>query len=374
MRVFTAGGAALIGLVLILPWTRSSPAVAAQQASMRTLIEQALDQPVDFELKDQPLSAAFEQIGTRTGIKLTIRPQVVDLLPYGRDTRVNATIKNVSLRAGLAGMLDHLGMIMMVQDDAVAIEPKPPLRRICRRATWSELKLLYQLSTTAWTPDFGAKLPCQYQIKTSGDPKEQLLAEAAKVGSGMAADVLEAACRHLGWSWYPWDNLVVILPIEEQAERFIDRSVTLKFSNMPLMDVLTDLARQADLRLRLEPGVIRDLPLQMQQNLTLQMRDTTIRQGLEMIAGVTGLAYEVTNEEIVIRRSKALTSAAASSQPISVYRPDDPIVGQVSVSGKSGFINIMLYVRESDLTAKANKFRRDKIKQAVQKMEQELAP
>ncbi len=348
-------------------------APAAQQTNMRTLIEQALDQPVDFEIKDQPLSAAFEQIGTKTGVKLIMRPQVVDLLPYGKDTRVNAIIKNVSLRQGLGGLLNQLAMVMVVQDDGVVIEPKPPFRRICRRATWSELRQLNELATTPWSAEFGGKLPFQYQVKTSGDPKERLLAEAAKIGSGMAADVLEAACRNLGWTWYPWDNLIVILSLEEQAGRFIDKTVSLRYSNMPLADVLVDLARQADLKLQLEPGVLRDLPLQMQQNLTLQMRDTTIRQGLEMIAGVTGLAYEATSEEIVIRRSKALTSSAAS-RPVSVYRPDDPIVGQISVHGKSGFINIMLYVRESDLTPKANRLRKDKIKQAVQKMEEELAP
>jgi len=345
---------------------------AAQPTGMRALIEQALDQQVDIEIKDQPLSAAFDLIGTKTGIKLTIRPQVVDLLPYGQDTRVNATIKNVSLRQGLTEMLNHLGMTLFVRDDAVSIEPKPPLRRICRRATWSELRQLYELATTPWSPEGGAKLPIQYQVRGGGDPKEQLMTEASKIGAGTTADILEAACRHLGWTWYPWDNLIIIMPRDDQAERFLDRPVSLKYSNMALTDVLMDLARQADLRLRLEPGVIHDLPLQMQQNLTLQMRDTTIRQGLELISGVTGLAYEATPEEIVIRRGKASTSAA--SQPVSLIRSEDPIVGQVSVPGKSGMFTFVFWIRESDLGPKLSKMRREKIKQAVQTMERELAP
>jgi hypothetical protein len=199
-----------------------------------------------------------------------------------------------------------------------------------------------------------------------------LLAQASKVGAGMAADVLEAACKELGWTWYPWDNFIVVLSLNDQADRFIERPVSLRYTNAALADVLVDLARQADLRLRLEPGVLRDLPIQIQQNVNLQMRDTTIRQGLEMLSGATGLAYEVTPEEIVVKATKE--SRALSSQPISVFRSENPVVGQITIPGKSGMFNFVFTIRESDLPPKLNKLRKDKIKQAVQTMERELAP
>ncbi len=345
---------------------------AAQTTNMRTLIEQAMDQQVDIEIKEQPLSAAFEMIGNKTGVKLQIRPQAVDLLPYGQETRVKAVIKNVSLRQGLTEMLSHLGMTLAVRDDHVALEPVPALRRICRRATWGELRQLHQLRTTPWTDELAAKLPFQFQIRIQGDVKQNLLDEAKKVGTGMAADVLENACNHLNWTWYPWDNFIVVLSQRDQAERFIDRPVSLRYTNQPLADVLMDLSQQADLRLRMEPGVIRDLPIQMQQNMSLQMRDTTIRQGLEMISGATGLAYEVTPEEIIIRHTKE--SRTLASRPVTLTRQDDPVVGQIQVPGKSGMFTFTFFVRESDLSARVSKLRKEKIKQAVQTMEKELEP
>jgi len=342
---------------------------AGKSPAMRVIIEQALDQPVDIAFKDKPLSDAFKMIGEETGVKLVIQPEAVDLLPYGRETRVSATIKNVSLRDGLIGMLNYIGMTLRVGDSDVAIEPIDPLRRICRRATWTELKTLHTMLTTPFSPDAAAKLPFQFQIRTSTNAQKELLDEAAKVGAGTLAEVIEAACNQLDWTWYPWDNSLVVLTWREQADRFVDKPISLRYNHAALADVLTDLARQAGLKLRLEPGVLKGLPLQTRQNFSLMMQQATIRTALEMISATTGLGYEVTPKELIIRHTK--DSRIAATQSTTVIRSQDPIVGEIAVGGKAG-VQFKFFIRESHLTPELNDWREEQIRKAVKQMGQEL--
>ncbi len=359
---------ALLPLLMLCP-----PAVAGGRVqSMRALIEQALDQQVDITLEKQPLAEAFKVIGEKTGVKLTLRPQVVELLPYGEQTQVSkVTMKNVSLREGLGKMLSHLGMTLRVRESDVAIEPTQPLRRICRRATWGELGKLQQLTATPWSPAAADGLELHFQVRSADDARKAFLAATAKVAPGSIADVLEAACERLEWTWYPWDNSIVIVSKADQAARFIEKPVSLRYNHAALADVFSDLASQADLRLRLEPGVLKGLPVQTRQNFSLMMREATIRTALEMIGGATGLAYDVTPEELVIKHTKV--SQAAATQQATLIRSDDPIVGEVTVAGKSGVV-YKFFIRQSDLSDELNKWRRNKIRETVKRMEHELAP
>jgi hypothetical protein len=370
-RGHDAGRLREVVVVLCTVLTSSGATRAEGQVhSMRALIEQALDQQVDITVEKQPLAKAFELIGSKTGVKLTIRPEVVDLLPYGSETLASATIKNVSLRQGLAEMLSYLGMTMRVRDHDVAIEPIEPLRRICRRATWSELKQLHELLTTPYSSEAMSKLPFQFQIRTSTDPSKEFLTAAAKVGQGTLAEVLEDACNQLDWTWYPWDNSIVVLTRAEQASRFVDKPITLRYSHASLGDVLADLARQADLRLRLEPGVLKALPVETQQNFSLMMQQATIRTALEMISGATGLAYDVTPTEIVIKHTSA--SRCLATQPATVIRSDDPIVGTIAVPIGTGKFKLEFFVRESDLPPRVREWRKQQIDQAVKQIEGDI--
>ncbi len=368
-RFRTKAPALLPALVCALLSAGAGAVRAAQQETMRTILEKALDQPVNIAIEKQPLASAFELIGEETGVTLTISPQVVDLLPYGKQTLVSAEIKNISLREGLSQMLSHLGMTLHVRERDVAIEPIDPLRRVCRSVTWGELAMLHKLTTTPYSREAFEKLPFYFQIKTSQDAKALLLEQASKIGAGTMADVLEAATDQLGWTWYPSGDWLVVLTKEEQAERYVDKPVSLRYSHAALGDVLADIAKQAGLRLRMEPGVLKGLPVQTRQNFSLMMQQATIRTALEMISGATGLAYEVTPKEIIIKHTK--TSLASATQPATVIRSDNPIVGQISVPIKSGMFQVDFFIREADLSPALNAWRKRKIREAVKLMETE---
>ncbi|MBN1347596.1 MAG: hypothetical protein JXQ73_33215 [Phycisphaerae bacterium] len=354
-------------------------AAEEQSQSMRALIEQALDQQVNFTIDKQPLASAFELISKQTGVRLTIRPQVVELLPYGKQTLVSAKIEGMSLREGLVGkegMLWYIGMTLQVRDSDVAIEPVDALRRVCRRATWGELKLLHHALTTPWSAEAAAKIPLNFQVRAEADPKKQLMDQAAKAGEGTIAEVLETACNRLGWTWYPWDNWIVVLSKKDQAERFLEKPITVRYNHVALADVFADLARQADLKIRLEPGVLMGLPVEARESFGLMMREATIRTALEMIGASTGLAYEIKpdTEEILIKHTKASAAAATQQAPAISIRSQDPIVGKVTVPGKSGVYQFEFFIRESDLPEHINELRKQKIRDAIKIMEKELKP
>ena len=71
----------------------------AQQTS--ALINQQLDQQANLEIKNKPLPQAMKEIANQTGVRIEAAANVYDLLPWGDQTSVTATIKNQTLREGI---------------------------------------------------------------------------------------------------------------------------------------------------------------------------------------------------------------------------------------------------------------------------------
>jgi hypothetical protein len=336
---------------------------------MRSLIEQALDQEVNITIQKQPLCVALKQIEGQTGVKLSIRPEVADLLPYGERTPLVAEIKNTPLRRGLTDMLIHLGMTFRVRDRDVVIEPVDPLRRLARRASWGELRQLHHLLTTPCSPKTAASLSFCFRARSKEDQRQRLLAEAEKVAKGSLAEVLETVCSRMDCTWCPSNDSILVLSKAECVARLLEQPVMLRYRHAALDTVLADLARRAYLKLRVEPGVLKDLDPQSRENFTLMMGDATVRTGLEMISGITGLAYEATPNEIAIKRTPMIR--AANKERGTTVRAGDPIVGKATFESKKGG-SYSLFIYETDLSPQLSKWRERKIREAVRVMERSL--
>src|SRR4029453_10532543 len=138
-----------------------------------------------------------------------------------------------------------------------------PLERLARRATWPELAQLEMLQTKPWSKDLFASLKFQFQDSSTDDLNvnlETLRKMADAVGTGSAAEVLEHATDRFGWTWYVTEEAIVILSKPRQIERQLERRVSLRYSEGNLKDVLLDLANQAGVLLRMDPGVLSNLP------------------------------------------------------------------------------------------------------------------
>jgi len=352
------------GLVVWV-WLCAAGLVSGQAPVLRGAIEQALDGKTNLAIQRKPITRAFELISQHTGLKIVVPPSTLQLLPYGPETVVTVTIRDVSLRDGLARMLRPIGMTLVVRNEHIEILPTPPLRRLGRRPSRDELERLEQLHTTAWKPSVANSLPLQFQVPEPAGARPALLAAAAKVGAGSAGEVLEVATRTLGWTWFPSGEQIVVLTFAQQTERQLDRHVAGRYVKQPVGKILTDLARQADMTISFEPGVMALLPTEARENFSLLAEGVTMTEALNQITGATGLTYAVEVDGLHVYASPQLRKAPAPT-------PADPVVANILVPlGDDGTL-VEIPIRRSELTPELRTFIEARKKEGIDKLTVQL--
>ena len=338
------------------------------------LIEQALDQTMQFKIEDAPLREALAALTENTGVVISAAPEVLDLLPYGSDTQVSVILANLSLREGFARFLQPLGMTFKVTADGVVVLPQPALERIGRRATWAELDGLAFVRETDWTtlarkPE-ALRTRLQFRVDVE-DPWSLLGAATARVGAGPGDQVLSLACKSLGWTWCPEGERIVVLSLQDQVRRRLERSVAIRCTHRPLVEVWRQLARKARVPIGHEPGVLASLPIQTRENFSLLAEGITVGETLEQIAAATGLGYRIDADAVVFYHP-----GAAAAQPTHTGRTKaarrDPYVAKMSLPAGPGEVQVEILIRESELSPEAVQARRELVRQADEILRLEL--
>src|SRR3954471_13569064 len=78
---------------VVLCLSASIASAAPRNDDSSALINEALDKPVKLQINTE-LPKAMQAIADKTGVRLKADPMVWDLLPWGEQTRVTATIEN----------------------------------------------------------------------------------------------------------------------------------------------------------------------------------------------------------------------------------------------------------------------------------------
>lgn len=359
----TRGASFMVGWLVILGG-------AAAQVEMDSLIEQALDQVVNFEIVDKSLPEAFVIVADESGVPISIDPAVLKLLPYGPDTRVQeARMHNIPLRQGLGRLLSPLGLRCRVAKDRVQVEPVAALRRIGRRATWNELATLQWLAGLEWKNTSqqidGLRERLQFQVDDPA-PSGALFDAMAQAGAGSGGEVLNIACQSRGWTWYPWGKHIAVISTDEQVYRALQKPITVRAEHQPLAEVLMEIARRSGVPISFQPGVIGSLPVETQRDFSLLLVDTPAEQGLEVIAGVTGLDFRPEGNGIEIYSAR--TAPAQVPGRSASVSDADPIIGRVTMPGPDGTFQYEFLIRESDLPPEVKEARRKLIDEAVKAM------
>lgn len=344
-----------------LLWLSAMAAGMPAQTDLQPLIEQVLDEPIELTVENVSLADAFAQVSDKTGVSIRMPDEAYGLLPYGRATQVTATLENVTLRQGLRQILARLGMVYVVTPTGLEVVPTPGLQRLGRRASWPELETLQWLNATEFVdqeePLTALRKRVQFHV-TEAAPWDLLVGEIRKVGAGSGEDVLEAACEALGWSWYVWDNGIVVVSLKEQMKRQLDTMISVRMTNRSLTEVLRNVGRQAGILIRLGPGVSDALPVQTRKSFSLLADNVSAVEALEEIAGLTGLTYRVDAEGVVFELPSGFMGEGRST------RSTDPFVGKICVPDPTGTFQIELVVRESDLSPEVNELRKQILKDA----------
>ena len=345
----------------------NAPARAAddQPPVLRGVIEKALDQKTNLAVTKKPILEALELISQHTTVRLVMSRRTQEILPYGPSTIVTATIRDVTLRQGLEGMLRPIGMTLVVGNEHVEVVPTPPLRRLGRRPSRDELALVEKLNKSEWAHSLAASLPFQFQVQDVAGPKQALLTQAAGVGAGSATQVLDLATRALGWTWFPSSKQIVILTRQQQTLRQLERPVSVHYVKQPVGKVIADLAGQADVTPSFEPGVLALLSPQAREQFSLLAEGVTVREALNQIAGATGLMYAIEAEGIHVHASPGLRDAPT---------PHDPIVAKIVMPLGSDGAHIEIPIRASECEPALKAYIDAKKKQHLDKLTEQLGP
>ncbi len=289
-------------------------------------LQQALDRKVTFEITtDTPIGEVFDKLGQKTGVEFVIDQDTWDLLPYGQRTQMRLTLPGISLRQALPDLLRQLALDWKAQGGTVRIHPSEELYRIGRRVDHQELRTLGALLTRQIQPADPAKedllehplsqirnaigvkdFEIAWHVKGDARPH---LRRAQRALPGTPADWLDMICHGQDWTWYVWQDTVIVLPKAQQVERQLKKVVAIQRTSAKLADVLLDLARDARVPLIMEPGVMQLVPEDLRDHFSIKMHDS-VAQAFEIISGVTGLAIETGAEGITVRASVPLLAKA----------------------------------------------------------------
>ncbi len=312
--------------------------VSATQAT-RSLIEQALDEPARITLDKVRLADAMDKIIQQTGVTIRMSPEVMALVPHGRDTIIERVdIANLPLREGLKKLFGPLGMTFEVHERNIEIVPLQAIYELGRPPTWSELELLQRL--TALTPGVDKasleSLKSIVQIRVASAGAWDDLASALRtIGPGSGDQVLQVACDQLGWSWWLEDQVVVVGSFDQQLRRQLQMRITLKYNGRPLIDALQALGQAVGVTVKAEPAALACLPQHMQQRFSVNVVDETAERVLERIAAYTGLGYLLTPQGVVFFDPKE-SSATATIEPAQDGPMRSGYAGKIIVPLKDG--------------------------------------
>ena len=324
-----------------------------------------------ISLADLPIEAAFDQLGTVANIEIKLTPAAIEAIPYGRQTNVNVSLDEVSVRMGLQAICSQLGLVFAIVDDHIEIQPTPSLRRLGRSGTWEEIDTLTQLDSTPWS-DKGREA-VQARVRFSGIADEhavnwkRIVSAVNPNHEGSTTEALDEACDALGWTWYPQGDRVAVLPKPDQVRRQLERTVSIHAYAQPLAHVLRDLSRKADVSIEVSPEAGRLLPTQIKNRFTLIADGVTIKEAIIEICLVAELTHEVQPNRVLLKPSNI------TGPPSQIPIIPDRVVGRVTIPNQNGTHAFEWFIRESDLTQEENKKRKQQIERAIQGMKADLA-
>ena len=190
----------------------------------------------------------MKKITEQTTVPIEVPPRVYDLLPWGEQTNIKATVKNQTVREALTAITRKLGLNWELGEHGVKLMPRIPLERIGRRATIQELETLDFLDVTlvGQTPPPGkpttvewvinaidqklaetkSPIAVEFRIHDKTQPDQSITLQR----NATLNDALKELTKQTNFTWYPWGPNVVVLTKEDQIARQLDRTITRQFN------------------------------------------------------------------------------------------------------------------------------------------------
>lgn len=347
-------------------------ALGQQSAAPVPDVGAKLDAKLDnVSIRGMEIESVLADLGKQAGVEIVLDEDAVDALPWGKQTKLSdVTIANSTLRAALPQVLEPLALTYVVQDGKIVVTASEPLQRMRRRPTWDELKLLRQAHEKEYSPEAFAALKVQYRITGKVDAKAMLQHQLDISGRGTLAEMLETATRALNWVWFVEEDHIVIRTLEAQNAAQLSRQVTVRYTNVPLAQILSELGDKAGVTITFDPGMMLKLPASTAQSYTLLLQSVSVKQALELICAETGLKYEVRPDSIHM----SLSEAVAAESGKAVTPRTSPYVAKISVPSGDGTYSLDFLIRPEELPPEILEGRQQMLQELIQKIRREMAP
>jgi hypothetical protein len=381
----------IAAVVLLTPvCIAAAPPAALAQRDSSALINEALDKPVEVQLKTT-LPNALQEIKNRTGVPIELAPGVLDLLPWGEQTNIDAKVSNQTLRQAVSAIARKLGLIYVLTPEAVELRPMPALQRLGRRATVDELGVLDLLASNPLqgatapppaAPAAGAQggrqtisqllqavdqrlielkspFAIEYRAGTSGVKDNQPISVPR---NATIAEALDAVAKETPLGWGPWGHSVLVKPKETWVRDQLDKPITRRFVGVDVAQVLDALAESGGVEVTIEPGAFQRLP-QPARRLDLDLVNTTIREALDKIGGFTGLNWTA-NENGVYVWNPSTTAGGTGGGAGS----GDPVVAILPLADRG----IEVMIRQSEVPDELRQYIRHRKGKAIDQLRQQM--
>ncbi|MCG8409318.1 MAG: hypothetical protein MI923_29285 [Phycisphaerales bacterium] len=357
--------ARIVALLLLFP---SAATAQSPPADVGRLLDQALKKQT---IRGSAVPDVLATMCGQVGLKISMDAWSANLLPSGAGTRINDidVPEGTPLRSLLSQILFRLGMTYEIGDDGLVVVATQPLRRINRRATWDELKLLHRCFDLEYSSENFKDFKLQYKITSKVDAPALLRNQLSKAGRGSVAEVLEVAASALGWVWYPDGDHIRFRSYHAQVANYLSRQISARYENQPLARILIDLANKAETPINFEPGMMLKLPPSTANGYTLLLQRTSIRQALELISAETGLTWKIRRDGLHVGLSDLVAGAEGAAR-----RRNSPYVGKISVPSADGTYTFDILIRGDELPEDLLEHRRQLIEEYIQKMRDDMAP
>ena len=357
---------------------------AREDQATSALINQALDKSVSLKV-DNVLPEVLKKIEDSTGVRIEPTDAVYDLLPWGEQTNIKATIENQNLRSALTAIARKMGLTWELGQFEVWLKPMPALARLGRRATVHELQALDLLTSTPLTEHKD-----RFTVQSLVDTIDQQLASikspqlAVELRAGDAADpqsgfikldqpvnvprnatiakALEDLAQQTNATWYPWGRDIVIVPKQQQVRMQLDKTITAHFNGNDIGEVLDRLSSASGVPFQIEPAALQRVPRQY-RSIKLDLTNATVRQVLDDIRGVTGLDYIVKPEGVYVWNQNPNPGSA----PAGAGGTQDPVVAMVQTEG-----GMQLFLRESDVPPDVRAYLAKRSQDEIQRLRQKM--
>jgi hypothetical protein len=351
------------GMVAALVLAGAAGGALAKPATAQ--LQKALDTPVNFVVeKPAPIGEVFNRLQQETGARFNLEDDAIEFLPYGEQTRLKVTLKNIKLSKALDRVLSQQGLQWKRDGDTIHVLPTDALYRLGRRASFDELRLLGAVHSTripaGKSPQDVRKalasaagldeVALTFRVSPHGlknglaEAKSDALKRAGMALPGTGADWLNMLCHGMDWTWYCQGEQIIVLDRSAQVERQLQRQVSLAYRKARLQDVLFDLADKARIDLKMSPGVMQHVPERVKENLNLIMEEATVSQALQALSGATGLKFTPTADGLRVEASQAIKDDG--DQPQRRERP--PFFIRLSMPLKDG-TNVDVFMRPDDM-------------------------